>query len=79
MPSIIHLNIIWEHTLTEILNYDNKTEVGIIMRSWVTHNKLVDMTDLLIDDLNDFTPSVLFVTTKDQPKWKRPKSSLIHL
>ena len=66
--------------LTEILNYDNKTEVGIIMRSWVTHNKLEDMTDLLIDDLNDLTDQFsLSLTTKDQPKWKRPKSSLIHL
>ena len=27
------------------------------MRSWVKHNKLEDMTDLLIYDLNDFTPS----------------------
>ena len=33
MPSIICLSTIWEHTLTEILNHDNKTEVGIIMRS----------------------------------------------
>ena len=57
MPSIIHLNTIWEHTLTEILNHDNKTEVGIIMRSWVKHNKLEDMSDLLIYDLNDFTPA----------------------
>ena len=57
MPSIIHLNTIWEHTLTEILNHDNKTEVGIIMRAWVNHNKLEDMSDLLIYDLNDFTPT----------------------
>ena len=39
--------------LTEILNHDNKTEVGIIMRSWVKHYKLEDMSDLLIYDLND--------------------------
>ena len=57
MPSIIHLSTIWEHTLTEILNHDNKTEVGIIMRAWVKHNKLEDMSDLLIYDLNDFTPT----------------------
>ena len=57
MPSIIHLSTIWEHTLNEILNHDNNTEVGIIMRSWVKHNKIEDMTDLLIYDLNDFTPS----------------------
>ena len=50
MPSIIHLNTIWEHTITEILNHDNKTEVGINMRSWVKHNKLEDMSDILIYD-----------------------------
>ena len=55
MPSIIHLSTIWEHTLTEILNHDIKTEVGNIMRAWVKHNKLEGMADLLIYDLNDFT------------------------
>ena len=56
MPSIINLSPIWEHTLTEILNHGNKTEMGIIMRSWVKHSNLEDMSDLLIYDLNDFTP-----------------------
>ena len=56
MPSIICLSTIWEHTLTEILNHDNKTEMGIIMRAWVKDNKLDDMSDLYIYDLNDFTP-----------------------
>ena len=55
MPSIINLSPIWEHTLTEILNHGNKTELGIIMRSWVKHNNLEEMSDLLIYDLNDFT------------------------
>ena len=40
MPSIINLSPVWEHTLTEILNHGNKTEVGIIMRSWVKDNNL---------------------------------------
>ena len=57
MPSIINLSHIWEHTLTEILNHGNKTEVGIIMRSWVKDNNLEDMNDLLLHDLNDFTPT----------------------
>ena len=57
MPSIINLSHIWEHTLTEILNHGNKTEVGIIMRSWVKDNSLEDMNDLLLHDLNDFTPT----------------------
>ena len=57
MPSIINLSPVWEHTLTEILNHGNKTEVGIIMRSWVKDNNLQDMDNLLIHDLNDFTPT----------------------
>ena len=57
MPSIIHLSTIWEHTLDEILTHNNKTQVGIIIRSWVKHNKLEDMADLLIYDLNDLTLS----------------------
>ena len=56
MHSIINLCPIWEHTLTEVLNHGNKTEMGIIMRSWVKHNILEDMSDLIIYDLNDFTP-----------------------
>ena len=56
MPSIINLSTIWEHTLTEILNHGNKNVMGIIMRSWVKHNNLEDMSDILIYDLNDFTP-----------------------
>ena len=56
MPSIINLSPIWEHTLTEILSHGNKTEMGIIVRSWVKHNNLEDMSDSLIYDLNDFTP-----------------------
>ena len=57
MPTIISLSPIWEHTLTEILNHGNKTEAGILMRSWVKDNNLQDKNDLLIHDLNDFTPT----------------------
>ena len=76
MPSIIHLSTVWEHTLTEILNHDNKTDVGIIMKAWVKHNKLEDMTDLLIYDLDDFTPTGTLCNYKKQLKQKRPE---IHL
>ena len=57
MPSIINLSPILEHSLTEILNHGNKTEVEIIMRSWVKDNNLEDMNDLLLHELNDFTPT----------------------
>ena len=38
------------------------------MRSWVKHNKLEDMTDLLIYDLNDFTPSGTLCHYKEKPE-----------
>ena len=78
MPSIIHLSTVWEHILTEILNHDNKTEVGVFMRAWVRHKKLEDMTDLLIYDLNDFTPTGTLCNIKKQLKQKRQKLCQIH-
>ena len=53
MSAIIHLSHIWEHTLA----HDPKTEVGIIMRVWVKHNKLKDFKSLLNFNADDFTPS----------------------
>ena len=57
MPSIFHLNAIWEHTLTEILNHDNKSDVGIMIRTWVKHHKLENFTSLFNHSLDKFTPS----------------------
>ena len=73
MPSIIHLSTVWEYTLTEILNHDNKTEVGIIMRAWVKHNKLEDMTDLQIYDLDDFTPTGTLCNYKETAEAEETK------
>ena len=73
MPSIINLSTIWEHTLAEILNHGNKTEMVIIMRSWVKHNNLEDMSDLLINDLNDFTPGSTFCHYKETAKANETK------
>ena len=44
VPAITHLSDLWEHTLNEILNHDAKSDVGIIMRAWVKHNMLEDIT-----------------------------------
>ena len=57
MPSIFHLDAIWEHTLTGILNHDNKSEVGIIIRTWVKHHKLDDFSSLFNHSPDKFTPS----------------------
>ena len=56
--------------LTEILNRDNKTQVGIIMRAWVKHNKLEDMTDLLI---YDFTPTGTLCNYKETAEAEETK------
>ena len=73
MPSIINLSSLWEHTLTEILNHGNKTEMGIIMRLWVKHNNLEDMSDLLIYDLNDFTPGGTLSSYKETTEAEETK------
>ena len=57
MPSIIHLNPKWEHTLTEILNYDPKTQMGIIMRAWVKDNDMTDFSSMLTYTADKFTPT----------------------
>ena len=59
MPTIIgvHLSDIWEHTLAETPIHDCKTEVGIIMRAWVKHNKLEVFNSLLSFTADYFTPS----------------------
>ena len=57
MPSIFHLNAIWEHTLTEILNHDNKSDVGIVIGIWVKHQIMDDFSSLLNHSPDKFTPS----------------------
>ena len=57
MPSIFHLDAIWEYTLTEILNHDNKSDVGIIIRTWLKHHKLDDFSSLFNLSPDKFTPS----------------------
>ena len=65
MPAIIHLSDIWENTLTEILNHDPKSEVGIIRRAWVKHNKVEDFNSLLTFNVDDFTPSGILCYYKE--------------
>ena len=54
------------NTLNEILNHDAKSEVGIIMRTWVKYNMLEDIMSLLIYDLNDFITSGALCYYKDK-------------
>ena len=57
MPAISHLNPTWEHTLTDILNHDPKTQMGIIMRAWVNDNNMTDFTSMLTYTTDKFTPT----------------------
>ena len=57
MPALPHLNITWQHTLTEILNHDPKTQMGIIMRAWVNDNDMTDFTSMLTYTPDKFTPT----------------------
>ena len=57
MPSIFHLDAIWEHTLTDILNHEYKSDVWIIIRTWVKHHKLDDFSSLFNHSTDKFTPS----------------------
>ena len=65
MPSIIHLNPTWEYTLTEILNYDPKTQMGIIMRAWVKDNDMTDFSSMLTYTADKFTPTSFLCYYKD--------------
>ena len=65
MPSIIHLNVTWEHALTEILNYDPKTQMGILMRSWVKDNNK-DFRTMLSYAAGKFTPTGSHCHYKDK-------------
>ena len=56
MPPIFHLDAIWEHTLTEILNHDNKSDVGIMIRTWVKHHKLENFSSLFNHTPDKFSP-----------------------
>ena len=57
MPSMFHLNAMWEHTLTEILNHDNKSDVGIMIRTWVKCHKQENFSSLFNHSPDKFTPS----------------------
>ena len=55
MLAISHLNPTWDHTLTDILNHDPKTQMGIIMRAWVKDNDMTDFTSMLTYTSDKFT------------------------
>ena len=55
MSETIELSYVWDHTITKILNYDLKSEIGIKINEWVVFNKLEDLNSLLNYIDEDFT------------------------
>ena len=73
MPSIIHLYPTWEHTLTEILNYDPRTHMGIIMRAWVKDNDMTDFSSMITYTADKLTPTSSLCYYKQQVDAETPK------
>ena len=65
MPPIMQLSYIWEFTISKILNHDTKSELGTLIREWVTHNKLEDFDSPLNFNVDDLTPSGILCYYKD--------------
>ena len=56
MQESIHLSDLWEHTITKIFKHDAKSDIGIMLRQWVIHNKLEDFDSLLKYTDEDLIP-----------------------
>ena len=65
MSETIELSYVWDHTITKILNYDLKSEMGIKIKEWVVFNKLEDLHSLLNSIDDDFTPTGNLCYTND--------------
>ena len=56
MQETIHLSDLWEHTITKIFKHDPESELGIMIRQRVIHNKLEDFNSLLKYTDEDLIP-----------------------
>ena len=57
MSETIDLSYVWDHTISKILNYDLKSDMGNMIREWVIFNKLEDFNSLLKYTDDDCTPT----------------------
>ena len=72
MSSIIQLNHTWEHTLTEILNYDHNTQMRIIMRAWVKDHDMTDFSSMVTYTADMFTPTGSLCSYKENVDAETP-------
>ena len=56
MQETIHLSDLWEHTITKIFKHDPESELDIMLRQWVIHNKLEDFNSSLNYTDEDLIP-----------------------
>ena len=57
MSETIELSYVCDHTITKILNYELKSEMGIKIREWVVFNKFEEFNSLLKYTDDDFKPT----------------------
>ena len=65
MSETIELSYVRDHTITKILNYDLKFEMGINIKEWVVFNKLEHFNSLMNYSDIDFTPTGNLCYTND--------------
>ena len=75
MPSTPTLSDIWEHTLTNILRYDSKSETGRLLRFWVKHHKLEEYYQLLSWDIEEFTSHGALNSSMEKPNCEKSMPS----
>ena len=57
MSENIELSYVWDHTIMKILNHDNQSKIGNMIKEWVVFNKLEDINSLLKYNDDHFTPT----------------------
>ena len=66
MSAVLLPNDMWEHTLTEIFNYDPKSQMGIILKAWVKENNMEKFSTVLSYKADKFTPTGSLCHYKDK-------------
>ena len=57
MTEFNHLCDLWEHTIAKVFQHDSKSELGLMLKQWITFNKLENFNSILNYPIDDFTPS----------------------
>ena len=79
MTENIHLCDLWEHTIVKIFKHDLKSQVGLMIKEWVTVNKLEIFNSLLNYTIDDSTPSgnLCYINENDEILHQTPLQELV--